>query len=331
MPRRATIRIILATLVGLALWIPASSANAADDPCCSMQVSGLPTSFQAGADPQVFGATINVTQPADPKNSMRYIAATFGVQAGNLTGSQVHFAWKQQFGNGSWHSVGFSRKNGMLVATFYPYQNAPNAGQVNLALRLSFTDKVASQNMQVAMALLGAARKSDAKELAQAGPYASAVLGKAVVVPPPTQAPVTLAPTPTPTPTATDSTAAATTPEDTSTTDAGVVPAVAASDSGGGSGIWIFYIIGGLLLLAGIGVIGTLLWKRNSTGAPEWPDPNDPSLYGDQPAPAYPASPYPTTAYPQPTAYPPQAPYPTTAYPQQVRPPTDPTRQMPGL
>ena len=96
-----------------------------------------------------------------------------------------------------------------------------------------------------------------------------------------------------PSPTASPVETATATPEDTSTSDLGALPGVApTSNDGSGSGVWIFYIIGGLLLIAGIGVIGTLLWKR-SGDATEWPDPNDPSLYGDQ------NQPYPGQTYPR--------------------------------
>lgn len=328
MPHRALIRIIIATLVGLAIWVPASAASA-DDGCCSMTLSGLPATFQAGADPVVFSAAISVNEPADPQQAFRYLAAQFDLQAGNnLSGGQLHFAWRPQNSNGNWHSVGFSRHDGLLQATFYPYQNVPNAGQININLRLSFGDHVPATNLQVGMVLMGSARKSDAKELAHAGPFASAVLPEAAT-PPPTHTaapPAAVVPSPTASPVET----ATATPEDTSTSDLGALPAVApTSNDGSGSGVWIFYIIGGLLLIAGIGVIGTLLWKR-SGDATEWPDPNDPSLYGDQNQP-YPGQAYPPASYPQPNAYPP-ATHPTTAYPRHGgRPPTDPTRQMPGL
>ncbi len=219
MPHRALIRIIIATLVGLAIWVPASAASA-DDGCCSMTLSGLPATFQAGADPVVFSAAISVNEPADPQQAFRYLAAQFDLQAGNnLSGGQLHFAWRPQNSNGNWHSVGFSRHDGLLQATFYPYQNVPNAGQININLRLSFGDHVPATNLQVGMVLMGSARKSDAKELAHAGPFASAVLPEAAT-PPPTHTaapPAAVVPSPTASPVET----ATATPEDTSTSGPG--------------------------------------------------------------------------------------------------------------
>jgi hypothetical protein len=347
MPRKATIRIILAVLVGFALWFPATAAQA-DDPCCSMSMSGLPGTFTAGADPLLFNGTINVTA-AGPLQSLRTITARFGIQAPDLSGSQVHFSWRLQSSNGNWHSPGFSRRNGLLQTTFYPYQNFQNAGQVNIVMRLSFGDKVKSQHLQIGMDLLGSARKSDAKVLAHTGPFASSVVAKGgAIQPPPTANPTPVTPTETPTAPATDPGTAAAVPGDTSTPDnTGALPGVTpANTDASSSGVWVLYIIGGLLLVGGIGVIGTLLWKR-SGGTSEWVDPNDPSLYGDQnqaypgqayPDQTYPAQTYPTQTYPAQT-YPGPA-YPPANYPQPGanpqaapggRPPIDPTRQMPKL
>jgi hypothetical protein len=343
MPRKAIIRILLATIAGLALWLPAPAAYA-DDPCCSISVSGLPGTFQAGADPSVFNGTITVNSGPNPLQGFRNLAAQVGIQARDLSGSQVHFAWRPQNGFGNWHTVGFSRRNGLLQATFYPYQNTLNAGQANITMRLSFGEKVTSQQIQLSAVLVGSARKSDAKQLAHAGPFGAAIVGTAGAATPP---PATPTPTPAqPTPSDQTSTApAGDTPTlDSSSPYAGALPGANPADTNSSSsGIWVLYIIGGLLLVGGIGVIGTLLWKR-AAEAPEWVDPNDPAIYGTQNA-DYQAG-YPTQSF-DPTAYPTttgrhQAPeaYPTTAYPQQgaypppqqgVRPPTDPTRQMPGL
>jgi hypothetical protein len=371
MPRRAVNRILLVVLLATVAWAtgllaPATAAQA-DNPCCSITLSGVPGTFQAGADPLTMTAAMQVTPTLDPKSAFRSITARVDIVAGNLVGSQVKLAWRSSGGNGDWHNIGVNRRDGVLTGSFQPYQNAENLGPARDDLRLSFGSKTAGQNIGIAIDLIGTPRHGNAQQLSRSGPFASmiqAALGTATPTPtpPPTVAPVVPTPTPTPKPAPTQAptTAAPTTaapaaaPTSDSPTTAAVAPAGASGsgDAGGSSVGWIFYIIGGLLLLAGIGVIGTMLWKRTvAAGAPEWPDPDDPSLYGDyppqaqafpaqnpggqyppapyQPAPYQPAQ-YPTTQYPAGQAYPPSQP----AYPPPPAgnvPLTDPTRTMPGL
>ena len=344
MPRRAMIRTILATMIGLAIWLPATAASAAD-PCCQVSVSGLPSQFTAGAAAQSFGTSLSYS--VNNGQRVQSISAVFTFSGNNITGSQIQLA---RLRDGRWHSIGVGRHNGVLTATdnfSFSGHDQGGSGSITSQYRLAFSSRVQSQGIQMRLTLAGRVNDghhSNEQQLAQTGPYALNVAG-ANAAPAPTKAPVVTTPTPTPTPTVTPSAAAPTVagaaPGDTLGSDA-------AGSGGGGSSIWIAYMIGGLLLIGGIGVIGTMLWKRGQAGQTGWEDPYAPEPVGGPYAPAPYGSPTyadpgyaaptsyqaPATAYgaPTPTTYgpPPSAP---PQHPTQplgaARPPLDPTQHMP--
>jgi hypothetical protein len=100
--------------------------------------------------------------------------------------------------------------------------------------------------------------------VSSAGPYQSVIVAAGQ----PTQT----APTPSPTATASDPPAAGGTPGvEAAPTDQSSLIGGASSSSDGGSLMWLAYTIGALLVLGGIAVIGTLLWRRgpNDVGIDE--------------------------------------------------------------
>jgi hypothetical protein len=215
----------------------------------------------------------------------------------------------------------------------------PN-GSTNLQYQLSFASKAAPTQVQLGVTISGRAGGhgfGQSTELASAGAQFSLV-GAA-----PRPAPK---PTPTPTPTPTE---AASTPASTPASAVGIntgpggppiTPADAASKSGTSSLVWLAYIIGALLLLGGIGAIGTLLWRRGpDTIETEWDDDGTalnpgggtaafppPNTYPTQPLPAQPYQPRP---YP-PEPFPRQSPLPPPQDPYGGRHSADSGRQLPG-
>ncbi len=330
MPRRAILRTILATMIGLAIWVPASAATAAD-PCCQATVSGFPSQFTAGADPQFFNTTMSYSGSNGIK--VKSVTATFMFAGEDLSSGQVQMA---RMRDGRWRSISVGRHNGKLVGidTFAIDGNGGSNGSITSQYRIAFGSHVHSQAVQMLFTMSGRfddGRHTTTQQLAQAGPFTMTVAGAAgTVTPTPTKAQA-----PTPTPAATPTPTVVSQP---STAVGQSVAAAGAAGSGGGSGGWIAYMIGGLLLIGGIGAIGTLLWKRgNQHAAPEWEQPYEPVAapggYGS------PATYGGGQAYPQQQTYGNHAGYtaPTTAVPAHpptesfppVRPPIDPTRPMP--
>jgi hypothetical protein len=356
MPRLATNGALRAAAIGLlaavalTLGTPAAPAAAAD-PCCSAALNGVPAQITAGGAAQQFNATIRY-QAADAQHPFRSLGAQFTLQGQSLSGSQIQL---QRSRDGGWRTLRFSRRNGLLVATdtfdlSSHGGNPPTGGQINLTYQIRFGSRTASQNTSLRMTVVGSTGHGS-QQLAGTGSYPMAVLGAAPTqtqtTPPPAATP---SPTPASTPASTPSQVAAPTAP-----AAGAVnpsPGSDASSGGGTSGVaWIAYIVGGLLLLGGIGAIGTMLWRRGQNqAAPEW-DPvlDGPPPAGYGPAPGTYVAPAPTTygsppyADPAPTAmypttgagpdYPPTATYP--AHPavnpptQPMRPYHDPTERMP--
>lgn len=347
MPRRAIIRTILATMIGLVLWAPASAASAAN-PCCHASVSGVPSQLTAGAQPQFFSTMMSYTAPA--QQQFRSLTAVFTFSGQSLSSGQIQLA---RIRGGGWHSISVSRRNGVLtgIDTFDLGSDQRAGGSITSQYRISFGSRTQSQDVQMRFTMAGRLNDGrhtvDMPQLDQAGPFRMTVTGAAAATSTKAPAPV-VQPTPTPTeaPSGVQSSDGSpivgAAPGDTLGTDA--------ANASGGSGLWIAYMVGALLLIGGIGLIGTILWKRGGRGAEggDWEDPYAPTFgppsyaqpgytapttaYGS-PAPAYgpPAPsfpPAPTTYGPAPTtAIPPQAP-PTQAYGSH-RPPLDPTQHMP--
>jgi len=305
MARRVTLRIVLATLIALAVWVPTSAATAAD-PCCSISLSGVPATFPAGGGAQGFSSTMNVAASNIPQQGFRGVSAQFAVQGQNLVHGQFQLSWRRHNGGNNWHGASFSSRtqNGAFIASFSPYQGVKVAGQVTIDLRLSFNSKVSPQQVTMHMSLTRSGRSGG--QLAASNQGQSSVVTTA---PKPTPTP-TPKPTPTPTATPTETQASA---DSSNIAALPVGPTPTDGVKAGGSSIgWIFYIVGGLLLLVGIGVIGTMLWKRGQNAVPAgWPDPN-----GPRPTQPYADQGYPDQAY-QDQAYPDQA-YPDQGYPDQT-------------
>ena len=347
MPRRAILRTILATMIGLAIWVPASAATAAD-PCCQVTVSGMPSQFRAGADPQFF----NTTMSYNGSNGIRVrsVTATFTFAGQDLSSGQVQLA---RMRDGRWRSISVGRHNGKLsgIDTFAIDGGGASNGSITSQYRIAFGSHVHAQSVGMLLTMSGRldnGHHTATQQLAQAGPFTMTVTAGAVT---PTPTP-TKAQAPTPTPTATPTPTVASQPSAAGGQSLGAAGAAATgSGSGGGAGGWIAYMIGGLLLIGGIGAIGTILWKRGQQGEPEWEQPYEPvAVPGGFGSPAaYGGGQEPATygggggggahAYPQQQTYGNPAGYtaPTTAVPAHpptesfhaVRPPIDPTRPMP--
>jgi hypothetical protein len=361
MARRVTLRIMLATLIALAVWVPTSAATAAD-PCCSISLSGVPATFRAGAGAQGFSSTMNVAASNIPQQGFRGVSAQFAVAGQNLVHGQFQLSWRRQNGGNNWHGASFSSRtqNGAFIASFSPYQGIKVAGPLTIDLRLSFNSNVSPQQVTMQMSLIRSGRSGG--QLAASNQAQSSVVTNA---PKPTPTP-TPQPTPTVTATPTETQASA---DSSNIAALPVGPTPTDGVKTGGSSIgWIFYIVGGLLLLVGIGVIGTMLWKRGQGAVPAgWPDPNGPhptqpyanqgypdqnypdqnypeqgypdQAYSDvsQPDLGYPDQGYPDQGYPQPQQTPPTAAYPRPRHSAPTEnyggalPPMDPTRRMPPV
>ena len=360
MSRRAIARAVSATVIGLGALIPAvvlaapaataspslmvprlatseiaASLLAAGD-CCHASVGGLPGKFVAGADPSQF--TVSFTNSSQQPISSLSVVFVFHGNA--LNSGQI--TMKRRTQNGSWQGINVGERNGAVTATDsrlrfgQPIQ--PN-GSTSLQYQLSFGSKAASTQVQLGVTISGRAGGhgfGQSTELATTGAQFSIV----AAAPPPAPKPT---PTPTPTPTAAASDPAST-PQSAAGVDTGpggppITPADAASKSGTSSLVWLAYILGALLLLGGIGAIGTLLWRRGpDTIETEWDDDGTaltgggvsafppPNTYPTQPLPAqaYPPRPYP------PEPFPPHSPLPPPPDPYGGRHSADSGRQLPG-
>jgi hypothetical protein len=350
MPRRALVRIMVAAVIGLAVWIPASVASAAD-PCCQVALGGIPGQFTAGGDAKTFTSTMRFDSQQQGRE-FQSISAKFTFQVQDIDRGQIKFARQQ--GNG-WRNISVSGHGHAFTATDRFTQLGPlsgGGGAINSTYRLSFGDKVKSQAVSITI-LATAGGNGHGGQQAKAGPYQTSV-GGTVLTPTPT---ATAKPNPVVTPTPTVTTAPPS-PVGQAPSVIGA-PAGAQSDGGssGGGVAWIAYIVGALLLIGGVGVIGTMLWRRGAQPvAAQWTDPSGydagptyptqafgtppTQAYGGQPPAAYGAQPtqvygtQPTYGAGAPPAYDPTGQAPTTAQPPPPRhglPPMDPTRQMPPL
>lgn len=338
MPRRAIIRTMLATVLGLSVLLPAAPA-AADNTCCQVGISALPARFAAGAPPQFFVMTMaNNSQ----QSITGQVQAIFAFHANNLNGGQIHIQRKTIAG---WRNLDIHNRNGSPEATdtfsfFFP-QVFGGGTRIDSQYRLSFTSKAPSTSVAITVTLTGRTDGhgggGNRQQLAQGGPYQTSIVSATVAQPSPT------GPTAQPTPSQSLNTAEPT-PSDVTDmpTDDGTTIGLTGSDSGGGdSGFtWLMYTIGALLLLGGIGVIGTMLWRRGPQ--PVETDWREPGEYGSHAAPSgrtfpshrvSPSNAAPTTVYGSPPATydaPTQYDTPTLgAPPQPYGPRIDPTTRMP--
>jgi hypothetical protein len=241
---------------------------------------------------------------------IRYLTVSFTLQANGIVGDLVHMERDRAIGGP--HTVGTHTQrdagpSGVVTATDQvdlSMLSLPPGGGANIQYELSFNKKVPTGGLTISVRVQPGRKDSG---VASAGPYQSSILG-GLAQTAPTQ-------TATPTPNSTPSTADA--PSATDATDAAAAPTViggSGSDGGGSSGgMWLAYTIGALLLLGGVGVIGTMLWRRGQHNVEtEWAEDGSwqqgQPAYAGQPgyaAPAQPQSGYaPTQVYGAPTQVP---------------------------
>lgn len=266
MPRTAVVRTMLATAIGLGTIFAATPAAQAAAPCCQVSLNGVPGQLSSGGPAGGFTATF--VNGSDRQITTLQLAFTFSGGGDQLRSGNIDF--EKLNGSGTWQRLNVGRHNGSLGVTDNRFRlNQPLApgSQTTFQYRLAFVNNAPSVNVGMSLVVSGrlgggfGGGRGDNQQLAATGPVQIAVLGAA---PPPTPTP-TPKPThsATPTPTATDTSQAL------PTDSASVAPvqtdnALPTSGTGGGTSgfMWLAYTIGALLLLAGIGVIGTMLWKR---------------------------------------------------------------------
>ncbi len=280
MPRKPSIRRMVTTILGLLIAVPAavitvaSPAFADGDRCCQVSIGNLPGQFYGGGDPETFTLhVVNQTQ-----QTLRYLNVSFILQANDLVGDLVHLQ-RQRFVGGL-HNVGTFTQHGVHSGVVTANDQIdfgtlalPPANGVNIQYQLSFSKKMPGTGL--ALSVQVQPRRSNGG-VSSAGPYQSTIVAAGQ----PTQTQPDPAPTPAPTATPSDTPAAA------DTTGVGAAPTDHSSligggpSGGGGSLLWLAYTIGALLVLGGIGLIGTLRWRRGPHGFET--DGNEPQLY-DQP------------------------------------------------
>ncbi|GAA4257377.1 hypothetical protein [Dactylosporangium darangshiense] len=259
MQRKRFGRSVVAALFGLlvavliaapaAVVTVASPAFAAGQGCCDVGIDDLPTQFAAGGGPAPF--TVRLVNQS--QETLRYVDVSFVLQANGLVGDLVDL--QRQRMSGGPHDVGtFTQRgvrSGAVTATEQVDLGAlalPPGGGASITYGLSFSRKLPSTALTLSVQVQP---RRDPKGVSSAGPYQSAIVaaGQPIQTQPaatPTLSPAGDAP----------ASAAGAAPIDRS-------PAAAAGASGGGGSLsWLAYTIGALLLLGGMGAIGTLVWRR---------------------------------------------------------------------
>ena len=235
-----------------------------------MSIDNLPAQFPSGGDPTPF--TVHVVNQS--QETLRYLDVSFLLQADGLVGDLVDL--RRQRVSGGPHDVGTFTQRGVHGGAVTATEQIdlgvlamPPGGGLNITYQLSFSKKVPSTALTLSMQVQP---RRDDKGVSSAGPYQTSIVAAGQ--------PIQTQPTPSPmvsdSPASTDGTA----PIDQSPL------AGPGSSGGGGSLASLAYTIGALLLLGGIGVIGTLVWRRGPqrVGADE----DEPQPYGQ---PAYPHAP----------------------------------------
>ncbi|MFE9694413.1 hypothetical protein [Micromonospora sp. NPDC005806] len=286
MRRKRLNRSVLAVLFGLLIAVPAtlltvaSPASAESDGCCQVSIDNLPAQFPSGGDPTPF--TVHVVNQS--QEILRYLDVSFLLQADGLVGDLVDL--QRQRISGGPHDVGtFTQRgvhSGAVTATEqidFGVLALPPGGGLNITYQLSFNKKLPSIALTLSMQVQP---RRDGKGVSSAGPYHTSIVaaGQPIRTQP--------ASTPTPSPMVSDSPIST---DGTAPIDQSPL-AGAGSSGGGGSLAWLAYTIGALLLLVGIGVIGTLVWRRGPLHAEtDW---DEPQRYGQ---PAYPHAPAQVAGY----------------------------------
>jgi hypothetical protein len=284
MRRRRFSRSVVAVLFGLLIAVPATvltvtSPAFAEGGCCQVSIDNLPAQFPGGGDPTPF--TVHVVNQS--QESLRYLDVAFLLQADDLVGDLVHLQRLRMTGGP--HNVGtFTQRgvhSGAVTATEqidFGTLALPPGGGLDITYQLSFSKKASSTALTLSLQVRP---KRDDRGVSSAGPYQTSIVaaGQPIQTQPDS--------TPTPSPMASDSVS----------TD-GTAPiaqsplAGAGSSGGGGSLAWLAYTFGALLLLGGIGVIGTLVWRREPQRVET--EEGEPQQYGQ---PAYPHAPAQVAGY----------------------------------
>ncbi len=256
MRRKRFGRSVVAVLFGLLIAVPAtvftvtSPAFAEGDGCCQVSIDDLPTQFRGGGAPTPFAVhVVNKSQ-----ESLRYVDVSFLLQADGLVGDLVHLQRLRVAADP--HNVGTFTQRGVHSGAVTAAEQIdlgglalPPGGGLNLTYQLSFSKKLPSTALTLSMQVQP---RRDDGGISSAGPYQTSIVaaGQPIQTQP--------ASTPSQSPTASDSPAST---DGTAPIDQSPL-ARAGSSSGGGSLAWLTYTIGALLLLGGIGMIGTLVWRR---------------------------------------------------------------------
>jgi hypothetical protein len=274
-PKRFS-RSVVTALFGPLIAMPAtvltlaSPAFAEGDGCCQVSIDDLPAQFPGGGDPTPF--TVHVINQS--QEILHYLDVSFLLLADGLVGDLVHL--QRQRTTGGPHDVGTFTQHGVhsgaVTATEqidFGVLALPPGGALNITYQLSFSKKLPSTALTLSMQVQP---RQDRRGVSSAGPYQSSIVAAGQ----PTQT------QPASTPTVSDSPASA---DGTAPIDESPL-AGAGSSGGGGSLVWLAYTIGALLLLGGIGVIATLVWRRGPQDVET--DRHEPQQYGQ---PAYPHAP----------------------------------------
>lgn len=249
-------RCVLATLLGLLITAPAavfmaSPASAAGGQCCQVSIDNMPRQFHAGGDFTPFTLHV-VNQEQEP---LRYLNVSLILAARGLVGDLVHL--QRQRAVGGPHNVGTFTQHGVHDGAVTANDQIdleasalPPGGGINIEYQLSFSTKMPSAELALSVQVKP---KHGNAGVSSAGPYPATIVASGQ--------PIQTQPDPTPSPTAT--------PDDPpSTTGLGAEPTNQSSLVGdsssdhSGSLTWLAYTMGALLLLGGIGLVGTLRWRR---------------------------------------------------------------------
>jgi hypothetical protein len=287
MSRKALIRTVTTVAVVAGVLGPASAGLAAPPSrapiqCCGVGLGDVPIHFVAGGMARSFTAGFR-NHSRVPIEGLQLIF-TFGVTGPKMPGGQIHL--QRRIGDG-WHTVNVGRHGNVFTGTdsVGASTNVAPGGLAHWQYQMWFGSRAPTATVTISLAASGRGDGFRRTTLANSRPYQTSV----TAVPP-----VTASTPPAPTPSAA---APSQTPSQASTTDGQSSPvtvvqapsaAAGTPDAvSGGSGIdsgsfmWLAYTLGALLLLAGIAVIGTMLWRRGPQfedaawegGYPEGPEP----------------------------------------------------------
>jgi hypothetical protein len=239
----------------------------------------MPGQFPSGGEPTPFILHVaNQTQ-----ETLRYLNVSFILQANGLVGDLVHLQRQRVLGGP--HNVGTFTQHGVhsgVVTADDQIDLAtlalPPGGDMTIQYQLSFSRKMPSTGLTLAVQVQP--KRSDKGGGSTAGPYQSTIVAAGQ--------PIQITPNPTPTPTATTTdTPAASDPAGAAAAPTEQSSIIGDSSSGGGSLMWLAYTVGALLLLGGVGVVGTLLWLRGPHRA-EIDEDGPPQRYGRPTDPPHP-------------------------------------------